>query len=93
MLEKQLEQQLKTAVEQHGGLCWKFTSPGTAGVPDRIIILPGGHIGFVELKRPGAKPRPLQQHRHQQLQQLGAASHTLDNPNNIQDIINAIQTA
>lgn len=54
MTEKQLEQKLIKAVKENGGLCLKFTSPGTAGVPDRIIILPNGHVGFVEVKKPGA---------------------------------------
>lgn len=92
MLEKHLEQQLKTAVEKHGGLCLKFTSPGTAGVPDRLIILPNNKIGFIELKRPGQKPRPLQQHRITQLQNLGVTTLTLDHPDNIEDTIHAIQT-
>ncbi|MDV6239876.1 VRR-NUC domain-containing protein, partial [Trueperella bernardiae] len=38
MNEHAIEQHLKKAVEAIGGLCWKFTSPGTAGVPDRICI-------------------------------------------------------
>ena len=38
MLEKQVEQKLVAAVKSKGGVCWKFTSPGTAGVPDRIDI-------------------------------------------------------
>lgn len=90
-LEQKIEKQLTTAVRNHGGLCWKFTSPGTAGVPDRIIILPGGHIAFIELKAPGQKPRPLQTHRHQQLTHLGATVRTIDNPNHIQQVINEIQ--
>ena len=33
-----------------GGLCYKFTSPGTCGVPDRLIITAQGKIIFAELK-------------------------------------------
>lgn len=90
-LEQKLEQQLIQAVRNHGGLCWKFTSPGTAGVPDRIIILPGGHIAFIELKAPGQKPRPLQMRRHDQLRQLGAMVRTIDKPHHIQEVIHEIQ--
>lgn len=50
MDEKTLERKLKERVKKLGGLCWKFTSPGTAGVPDRIVVLPDGQIIFVELK-------------------------------------------
>ena len=53
-LEKDIERKLKTMVERHGGLCLKWVCPGQAGVPDRIVLLPGGHALFVELKRPQA---------------------------------------
>lgn len=91
-LEQKLEQHLVNQVRNHGGLCWKLTSPGTAGVPDRLIILPGGHIGFIETKAPGQKPRPIQIRRHQQLTQLGAKTYILDNPNQIPHILHEIQT-
>ena len=58
-------------VKAAGGLCPKFVSPGTAGMPDRLLLLPGGRILFVEVKAPGKKPHPLQKHRHEQLRALG----------------------
>ena len=51
-LEKDIEKALGRKVGQHGGLCLKWVCPGWAGVPDRIVLLPGGRIIFVELKRP-----------------------------------------
>ena len=51
-LEKDIEQKLVKKVRQYGGLCLKWVCPGWAGVPDRIVLLPGGRIVFVELKRP-----------------------------------------
>lgn len=53
MTERRLEEKLVKAVRLNRGLCLKFTSPGTSGVPDRIVILPNGHVGFVEVKKPG----------------------------------------
>lgn len=50
-LEKDIEKSLGRMVGRHGGLCLKWNCPGWAGVPDRIILLPGGHVMFVELKR------------------------------------------
>lgn len=93
MRERTVEQALIQAVHARGGLCWKFTSPGLAGVPDRIIILPEGHIGFIEVKAPGQKPRPLQQHRLNQLHELGATALTIDHPDQIEGALNAIRTA
>lgn len=53
--EKQIESYLKKKVIEAGGLCYKWTSPGTAGVPDRIIIMPKGKIYFAELKAEGKR--------------------------------------
>ena len=50
MLEKTVERHLVEGVRKLGGLCYKFVSPGTQGVPDRIIITSKGKIIFVELK-------------------------------------------
>ena len=51
-LEKDIEKKLVDLVRRRGGLCLKWICPGWAGVPDRIILLPGAHIVFAELKRP-----------------------------------------
>ena len=51
-LEKEIEAKLVNTVKRHGGLCLKWVCPGWAGVPDRIVLLPGGKVIFVELKRP-----------------------------------------
>lgn len=55
MREEGLEKKIKRYVEGHGGLFLKWVSPGFTGVPDRILLMPGGRISFVEVKRPGAK--------------------------------------
>ena len=52
ILEKDIEQKLVKKVKECGGLCLKWVCPGWAGVPDRIVLLPGGRVVFVELKRP-----------------------------------------
>lgn len=51
-LEKDIEQKLRRLVESHRGWCLKWVCPGWTGVPDRILLLPGGVVMFVELKRP-----------------------------------------
>lgn len=61
MREAVLEKKIVQAVRSKGGLCLKWVSPGYTGVPDRIIIMPGGRILFAEIKRPdlrdGRTPR------------------------------------
>lgn len=67
MLEKQLEHYFMRVMEMKNCLCWKFVSPGMAGVPDRIVIPPWGRVIFVELKAPGKRLRKLQKVRREQL--------------------------
>lgn len=92
MREKSIEAKLVDAVKAAGGVCWKFTSPGTSGVPDRIVLLPSGRIGFVEVKASGETPRPLQCLRIRTLRRLGFKAFVLDTPEQIGGIIDAIQT-
>ncbi len=91
MLEKRIEAALVKATHQRGGLCLKFVSPSMAGVPDRIVLLPHGRMGFVEMKAPGKHPRLLQVNRIQQLQDLGFTALVCNNFNQIGGILNAIQ--
>lgn len=91
--ERDVEQALTRAVARHGGLAWKFVSPGTAGVPDRIVLLPGGKTGFVELKAPGKKPRPLQEHRMSQIRDLGIPVFVIDSMDQIEGVIREIQSS
>lgn len=90
MLEQTIEQTLVRETKKAGGIAPKFTSPGTAGMPDRIIILPKGRICFVELKRPGQKPRPIQIRQMDRLTQLGCMVRTIDHPNQIQELLDEI---
>ena len=90
MREKEVEQKLVKAVKHNGGVCWKFTSPGTAGVPDRLILMPFGKFAFVEVKAPGEKPRPLQVSRMKLLKRLGFKVFVLDNPEDIEKILKEV---
>ena len=83
MREKTIELQLARAVKKIGGMCPKFVAPGTDGMPDRLVLLPGAAIGFVEVKAPGKEPRPLQVMRHRQL--------TDNDPEQIPSILAAIK--
>lgn len=73
MLEKEIEGKFKDAIKslKNGVLCLKMVCPGFTGVPDRMILLPGAHIIFVELKQPGKKERKRQLYVQGLLRKLG----------------------
>jgi len=87
MNEKFIEQKLVLTVKSMGGIAPKFVSPGFDGMPDRLILLPGGSVAFVEVKAPGNKPRPLQLARHKLLRDLGFKVYVLDSVAGIETIL------
>lgn len=93
MREKEVEKKLVSAVKRMGGICPKWVSPGFDGMPDRIVLLPKGKIGFVEVKAPGEQPRPLQTARHRLLRKLGFLVFVLDGEEQIGGMIDEIQSA
>ncbi|WP_424151881.1 VRR-NUC domain-containing protein [Selenomonas noxia] len=90
MYERTIEQELVSRVKVMGGIAPKFTSPGFAGMPDRLVLLPHGRMGFVELKAPGRKPRQLQLVRHRLLQRLGFKVYVIDEINQIDGVLEEI---
>ena len=93
MREKIIEHHLVKAVKNSGGIAPKLVCPGFDGMPDRLVLLPGGKIGFVEVKAPGKEPRPLQVARHGLLRRLGFKVYVLDAPEQIGGILDEIRTA
>ena len=92
MHERIIETKLTRATKAMGGLALKFISPGYDGVPDRIVLFPGGRIAFVEVKAPGEKPRPLQLSRHRLLRRLGFRVYVLDAAEQIGGILDEIES-
>ena len=92
MREKTIDSKLVKAVKEKGGIAPKFVSPGLDGVPDRLVLLPGGKIAFIELKATGKKMRPLQVRRKRQLEKLGFSVYCIDRADQIGGILDAIQT-
>lgn len=71
-LEREIEAALRNSITKRGGWCLKWVCPGWTGVPDRIILLPGGRVYFVETKRPkGGKLSAMQEKWQEWLTRLG----------------------
>ena len=90
MRERHIEQLLCRAVRKKGGIAPKLVSPGFDGMPDRLLLLPRGRIAFVEVKAPGAKPRPLQMACHRLLATLGFRVYVIDDETQIPILIDEI---
>ncbi|MDD3250954.1 MAG: VRR-NUC domain-containing protein [Lachnospiraceae bacterium] len=92
MRESSIERKLVTETKKRGGLAAKFVSPGLDGVPDRLVLLPGARLAFVELKAPGKSMRPLQEKRARQLTALGFRVYCIDGKEQIGGVLDEIQT-
>lgn len=90
MREKEIEHNLVMETRKAGGMAVKFVSPSFSGMPDRLALLGDGKIGFVEVKAPGQKPRPLQLKRHAMLRRLGYQVFVLDAMEDIPAVLKAI---
>lgn len=87
MRERDIEEYLRKRVKAVGGAAYKWTSPGNSGVPDRIVIFPGGGVVFVELKAPGGKPTPLQLAQHKRLRALNCDVRIIDSKEQVDAFI------
>lgn len=77
--ERQVEAHLVATCKAHGIDARKFTSPGHRAVPDRILLIPGGKVAFVECKAPGKKATLPQLREHAKLRRLGFLVYVVDN--------------
>ena len=92
-LEKEIETALRHMVARHDGVCLKWVCPGWAGVPDRLILLPGGRIIFAEIKRPkGGRIDPRQRWWRDKLESLGFEHHFVWCMRDVLDLGRSIMT-
>ena len=87
MLEIVIERYLIAQVEAQGGWAIKLFPKFVAGLPDRLVILPGRFIEFVELKAPGGRLRPVQRRVHKRLASLGIVTRVIDSKEEIDNLI------
>jgi hypothetical protein len=91
MLEQKVEAHLLARCREMGFLCMKFTSPGRAGVPDRVVVTPARTV-FVEAKRPGGKLRRLQQEVTEKMRRAGAEVHVVDSIVGVDELVESLAT-
>lgn len=89
--EKDIESYLRDEIKKLGGIAYKFISPGNAGVPDRLVLLPEEEIYFVELKAPGKKTRKIQDKQIGKIKNLGFRVFTIDSKDQIDHFIDFVK--
>lgn len=92
MRESSLEHRLVCEVERIGGKALKWVSPGNRGVPDRIVILPGGRTVYVEMKAPGKPLEPLQVRWAKILREMGHQVYKIDSNEGIDKFITEVMS-
>lgn len=90
MREQEIEQKLREAVKRMGGRAYKFISPGNVGVPDRIVIMPGRQVIFVELKTEVGRLTPVQKAQIGYLKGLGQDVRVLYGMDDVESFIDEL---
>lgn len=89
--EKAIEKYLVKRAAEHGLLCLKYSNPNMVGYPDRLLVLRGGGVIWVELKSKGRKPTKIQQMRMRELTGMGHLVKVIDNKTDIDELFKLIQ--
>jgi hypothetical protein len=91
MKESQIERRLVEGVKRLGGMCLKFVSPGTLGVPDRIIITAKGRVIFVELKTETGRLTKIQRYVIGEMQKRGADARVVKGIDEVKELLAEIE--
>ena len=89
--EKVIEKYLTDRAKANGMLCLKYSNPNMTGYPDRLLLLPGGGVVWVELKSRGRKPSKIQQLRMAELAAMGHRVLVIDNKAGVDELINSFE--
>lgn len=91
MRERDIEKRLVREIRRMGGEAYKWTSPGNDGVPDRIVMLPGGKLIFVELKADDGTLRPVQRVQIGRIRKLGQEVRVVRGMDGLEDFLERIR--
>lgn len=91
MRERDIEKKLLNAVRNMGGEAFKWVSPGNDGVPDRIVMLPGGRLIFVELKADRGRLSSVQKIQIRRIQKLGQDVEVVQGMDGLEEFLERIR--
>lgn len=92
MRERDIEDYLVKRVKAMGGEVRKVQWIGRIGAPDRLIMMRSLALGigftvWVELKAPGAKPRPSQLREHERMRAMGQRVVVIDSLEGVEELL------
>ncbi len=90
MTEKTIEKKLCDRVKKMGGLAVKLWAVSLIGLPDRLVLMPGGKAYFAEIKAPGETPKPHQTVMHKRLTKLGFTVAVIDGDSSLRFFLERI---
>lgn len=88
LTERDIERYLVRRTIEHGGVAYKWVSPGRVGVADRIVLLPGGKVWFVELKTVKGRLSPWQKLFAAEMRRMGMNYIVIRSKEDVDDFIN-----
>jgi hypothetical protein len=91
MNEKLIEKKLREEVIKLGGIALKFASQTYTGMPDRIILMPGGKTSFVEIKTTGKKATPIQTRNLELLCTMGFDARLIDDQRGLDSLLKDLE--
>ena len=91
MNEKLIEKKLREGVKKLGGIALKFSSQSYTGMPDRIILMPGGKTRFAEIKTTGKKTTPIQERNLEMLSGMGFEACVVDDQESLDLLLTDIK--
>ena len=89
--ESVVEAYLCKQAKKLGLLPYKFSSPGRASVPDRILLAPFGYLAFVEVKAPGGVCTTAQLREHEKIRNLGQKVYVCDSFEKADEIVHKVR--
>lgn len=92
MRERDIEKRLVCKIREMGGEVYKWVSPGNSGVPDRIVMLPGGRVIFVELKTDGGSPSPIQREQMRKIRRTGCRVELIRGMDELEEFLDEVRT-
>lgn len=88
--EKVIEKRLNAEVKSLGGWSLKLLCQFVTGLPDRLVLLPGGVIFFAEIKSTGKKPTAAQRLVHERIRRLGFTVYVIDSLEQLNKTLNTL---